>query len=1083
MALLMKIFGFTSILFALPRIPATIEYSSFSCPKISNIEDDCGARVENICFADSDCSQEKKCCPRAADGGCSLMCAKPRSLEGCPIPLDFALIVDTSGSIGRRDFKKLLDFIEEIVDEFDISEDGTRIAIVEYSTNPSVQVKFNDFSGAALNAANLKRKVRKIPHNRGKTYIDKALAMANRDVFSAKGGMRPDVLKVALVMTDGKQTLKDEDSDLAIDILSAAVQPLKKKGIRVISLGIGPNTQLLDLLTLASTDNDVYLAQDFTELRNLVTELTERKCPVNGNWSEWSDWNECTVTCGGGEQNRFRSCDNPLPAFGGKPCPGERQGTRPCNEFPCAVDGRWSEWKDWEICSVTCGGGTQSRIRTCTNPPPAHGGKDCIGEGVITRACNEDPCPVDANWSEWSEFSPCTLSCGGGTHTRSRTCTNPPPKFDGQDCVGEGVDVQPCNTLPCPVDGKWTVWRGWSICTRTCGGGVQGRSRTCTNPPPAFGGAQCTGAREETRSCNEEPCPGDGKWSAWKAWTPCTVTCAGGTQSRSRTCTNPPPTHGGKECSGNGDETRSCNGRPCPVDGRWTRWSDWDACPVKCGGGFQARSRSCTNPPPAFGGAMCAGQRQQVQACNVQPCGIDGNWARWQRWSVCTKSCGGGTQDRTRTCSNPPPAYGGRDCRGKNKEARSCNNRPCPVDGNWAAWKAWGRCSRTCGGGTQVRSRTCTNPPPAFRGLRCPGRGTETQSCNEDIPCPVPGGWSYWGYWGRCSVSCGTGIQYRYRTCTNPPPAFGGAQCLGYNSQSYICYREDCPVDGSWGRWERWSRCSATCSGGKKRRERYCNKPRPSNGGKDCPGDGVEVIRCNTKPCSVDGKWGRWTKWSACSKTCGGYGKRTRDRQCDSPPPAHGGRDCIGSNMGMVYCNTYIPCQVTCNVPLDFAIIVDTSGSISRRNFKLLLRFIRSLVNSFQVSEDHTHIAIIEYSTGASVQLRFNDLPGSKLTKNNVYEIVKRIPHKRGKTYIDRALRLANDEVFTLKGGMRDDVRKVSWFACDINGISRSGILGLYSRTSSKRPPKMSSLGGRLRGVVAYESFDNIGSKFCLISV
>ncbi len=57
---------------------------------------------------------------------------------------------------------------------------------------------------------------------------------------------------------------------------------------------------------------------------------------------------------------------------------------------------------------------------------------------------------VDANWSEWSKFSPCTLSCGGGTHTRTRTCTNPPPKFDGQDCVGESEDVQQCNTLPCP---------------------------------------------------------------------------------------------------------------------------------------------------------------------------------------------------------------------------------------------------------------------------------------------------------------------------------------------------------------------------------------------------------------------------------------------------------------------------------------------------------------------------------------------------------------------------------------------------------------------------------------------------------
>ena len=61
------------------------------------------------------------------------------------------------------------------------------------------------------------------------------------------------------------------------------------------------------------------------------------------------------------------------------------------------------------------------------------------------------------------------------------------------------------------------------------------------------------------------------------------------------------------------------------------------------------------------------------------------------------------------------------------------------VDGNWAAWKDWGRCSRSCGGGTQVRSRTCTNPPPAFRGLRCPGSSTESQSCNEDIPCPSEG--------------------------------------------------------------------------------------------------------------------------------------------------------------------------------------------------------------------------------------------------------------------------------------------------------------------------------------------------------
>lgn len=79
-------------------------------------------------------------------------------------------------------------------------------------------------------------------------------------------------------MTDGKQTVNDKGT-LTSDILYAAVQPLKDKKIRVISLGIGSNTNLLDLLTLASTDADVYLAENFEMLKGLVTDLTERKCP------------------------------------------------------------------------------------------------------------------------------------------------------------------------------------------------------------------------------------------------------------------------------------------------------------------------------------------------------------------------------------------------------------------------------------------------------------------------------------------------------------------------------------------------------------------------------------------------------------------------------------------------------------------------------------------------------------------------------------------------------------------------------------------------------------------------------------
>ena len=117
--------------------------------------------------------------------------------EGCPIPLDFAMIVDGSGSISRRNFIKLKDFMQDLLDGFDISEEGTHIAVIEYSTQASLKIKFNDFSGARLNAANIKRKILGIKREKGYTYIDKALRLANNDVFSEKSGMRPNVTKVS----------------------------------------------------------------------------------------------------------------------------------------------------------------------------------------------------------------------------------------------------------------------------------------------------------------------------------------------------------------------------------------------------------------------------------------------------------------------------------------------------------------------------------------------------------------------------------------------------------------------------------------------------------------------------------------------------------------------------------------------------------------------------------------------------------------------------------------------------------------------------------------------------------------------
>ena len=165
---------------------------------------------------------------------------------------------------------------------------------------------------------------------------------------------------------------------------------------------------------------------------------------------------------------------------------------------PTPIDGGWS---GWGACSVSCGGGTQTR--TCDNPAPANGGAACSGSA--SQACNTGGCPVDGGWSSYGSWGSCSVSCGGGTQTRSRTCTNPAPANGGASCSGSATESQSCNTAACPVNGvcnnatQFSCTTGSSTAnvagscggnsTWTCSGSGGGTSANCSlanAPCPAY---------------------------------------------------------------------------------------------------------------------------------------------------------------------------------------------------------------------------------------------------------------------------------------------------------------------------------------------------------------------------------------------------------------------------------------------------------------------------------------------------------------------------------------------------------------------------------------------------------------------
>eukprot|EP00123_Amoebidium_parasiticum_P011802 comp20908_c1_seq2/m.27868 comp20908_c1_seq2/g.27868 ORF comp20908_c1_seq2/g.27868 comp20908_c1_seq2/m.27868 type:complete len:533 (-) comp20908_c1_seq2:61-1659(-) len=223
-----------------------------------------------------------------------------------------------------------------------------------------------------------------------------------------------------------------------------------------------------------------------TDKRGTVvwTSGTPVGCNPNEIPGDWSTWGPCTVSCNGGTQTRV--CTKPAPFV----CNGTN--TQRCNTQPCAVDGNWSPWS---VCSKSCGRGMTTR--SCTNPPPRGGGATC--PGYSAAYCSTQPCP---GWSAWG---PCSQPCGGGI--MSRDCF----KVADNNCTN-GNYTQTCNTQPCSArDGGYSHW---SACSKTCGGGV--RTRTCTNPIPEFGGRNCTHLGPPAENCYTNPCGGPQVSLVWR---------------------------------------------------------------------------------------------------------------------------------------------------------------------------------------------------------------------------------------------------------------------------------------------------------------------------------------------------------------------------------------------------------------------------------------------------------------------------------------------------------------------------------------------------------------------------------------
>lgn len=125
------------------------------------------------------------------------------------------------------------------------------------------------------------------------------------------------------------------------------------------------------------------------------------------------------------------------------------------------------------------------------------------------RKCNQFRCPVDCVMSEWSGFSKCTRECEGGVQERSRNVLTK-PMHGGLPC-NTVQEERPCHTESCNRDCTLETWTQWSSCSVACGGGLQEKRRRVLIPIHANGRCPKPSSPErlESKACNEHKCVGD----------------------------------------------------------------------------------------------------------------------------------------------------------------------------------------------------------------------------------------------------------------------------------------------------------------------------------------------------------------------------------------------------------------------------------------------------------------------------------------------------------------------------------------------------------------------------------------------
>ncbi|CAH2324449.1 A disintegrin and metallo ase with thrombospondin motifs 18, partial [Pelobates cultripes] len=598
---------------------------------------------------------------------------------------------------------------------------------------------------------------------------------------------------------------------------------------------------------------------------------------------------------------------------------------------PRAVNGGWSDWSSWSDCSRNCGGGVMYQERHCTNPKPQYGGKFCQGLSRIYQLCNTHACPPNTldfraqqcaeynskpfrgwyyKWKPYTkveEENICKLYCTTEDFDFFFALSN--KVKDGTPCSPNGNDV--CIDGSCELVGCDYIL-GSKASLDACGV-CKGDNSTCTFYRGQYLNHHKTneyysivtvpaGARSihlyelETSTSYFAVRNLNKKYYLTGDWTidwpgkfffsgtvfnyqrsyqqPESLYAAGPLNETLvlETCTTLKVTiyllsfnmffikilYQGKNPGIAWEYTlpTSANENPSTKKTGFSWVPLYTECSTTCGGGYMTAKLVCLQDLRVqVNSTLCGPWTKNLlppKICNIHPC--PAYW-RTGEWSPCSASCGGGgEQTRQIQCvqkkeTNTEELVSHSHCPVSTPtQVQTCNIQDCPAE--WSTGP-WSECSKTCGRGINKREVYCKSVSSGkYKVIQenlCPveGKPEPIQSCiltrcqkSDKLQWVISA-------WSECSTTCGPGIKKRELKCGEKDNhgkliTFPQRRCRSLSKVNIAleqtCNNSPCPVETShnvYNGWHAspWHQCSVTCGGGVQVRNVQClRQGRPASG-------------------------------------------------------------------------------------------------------------------------------------------------------------------------------------------------------------------------------------------------------------